>query len=323
MIDIRREQMFPSNVFVMDHVVDNLNYINDIDKIERIYTKKLKTAKKTGKYNHYVFNASTDGWLNLFNNFVTNNNVIPVTGNLDFPSNWKWFPHWMVVTDSVDPPSTNTNIPEYRWQYWVRRPRPPRIYLIKEIAKRNISCGDIIFPHHLIEPKGRTFPPTKELFADSNLYNSIQSQFNPALDIPQGANGAYTPSYNVRQNRAIDVVSETMTQEQGGIFLSEKTYKAIRAGQIPIVLGQKGTIASLRNNRFKTFDKWIDHSYDDTWDEQLKASMIADELKRISSMPQDDYEQMWYDTYKDRLYNQSWKSYKLDFWKEYLKGFFD
>jgi hypothetical protein len=322
MIDIRYEKMFPKDVFVMDHVVDNVNYINDIDIIEKIFTEKLKKAKQTGKYNYYVFNASTDGWVNLFNNFVSNNDVIPITGNLDFSSNWKWFPHWMAVTDSIDPPSTNRNIPKYRWQYWVRRPRPHRIHLIKEIARRNISYGDIIFPHHLIEPTGRTYLPTKELFQDNKLYDSIQSQFNPALDIPQGENGAYIPSYNIRQNRAIDVVTETMTQDRDGIFLSEKTFKAIRAGQIPIILGQKGTIASLHKYGFKTFNKWIDHSYDDTWDEQLKASMIADELKRICSMSQDDYEQMWHDTYRDRLYNQSYKNYKLDYWKRYLNSFF-
>ena len=322
MIDIRREQMFPSNVFVMDHLVENLNYVEDIDKIERIYTKKLKRAMKSNKYDHYVFYASFDGWQNLFQNFVNNNHVIPITGNLDYTSDWKWFSHWMAVTDSIDPPATTDHIPKYRWQYWVRRPRPHRIHLIKEIAKRNIGHGDIIFPHHLIEPTGRTFPPTKELFQDDALYSSIQSQFNPALDIPQGENGAYVPSYDVRKDRAIDVVTETLTLDQGGIFLSEKTFKAIRAGQIPIVFGQKGTIASLRNFGFKTFDKWIDHSYDDTWNEQIKASMIADELKRISNMSQNDYEQMWYETYEDRVYNQSYKNFKLDYWKNYLNSFF-
>ena len=322
MIDIRLEKMFPDNVFVMDHLVDNLDYIKDIKKIERIYTKKLRRAVKSKQYDHYVFYAATDGWQKLFQNFVDNNDIIPITGNLDYTSKWKWFSHWMAVTDSIDPLPATNYIPRYRWQYWVRRPRPHRIHLIKEIAKREIKHGDIIFPHHLIEPTGRTYPPTKELFQDDELYNKIQSQFNPALDIPQGENGAYVPSYDVRQDRAIDVVTETMTRDQEGIFLSEKTFKAIRAGQLPIVFGQKGTVASLRKYGFNTFDKWIDHSYDDTWDEQLKARMVADELKRISSMSQDDYEQMWHDTYKDRLYNQSYKNYKLDYWKKYLNSFF-
>ena len=322
MIDIRREKMFPDDVFVMSHIVDNLNYIKDIELIENIYKKKLKKAVKSGRYNHYVFYAATDGWINLFNNFVNNNNVVPITGNLDYKSNWKWFPHWMVVTDSIDPPPTNKHTPEYRWQYWVRRPRPHRIHLIKAIAQHRISHGHIIFPHHLIEPTGRVYPPTRELFQDDRLYNIVHMQFNPALDIPQGENGAYVPSYNIRQKRAIDVITETMTRDQDGVFLSEKTFKAIRAGQLPIVFGQKGTIASMRKYGFKTFDKWIDHSYDDTWNEEKKAIMIAEELKRISLMPDDDFLQMWNDTYEDRLFNQSYKNYKLDYWKKYLNSFF-
>jgi len=324
MIDIRRENMFPKKVFVLDHITPltgtNLDYIKDIKLIEKILSETLDAVKKTGQYNHYVFYAALDGWEDLFDNFINNHkDVIPVTGNLQSSDKWVWFPHWQVVVDATVPLPTTKKTPNFRWQYWVRRPRLHRIILLSEIAKLDIAHGDIIFPHHLKEPTGRVFPPTEELFEDKNLYYKISKQFNPPIDIPIGENGAYTASYEARQDRAIDVVTETMWQRDGGTFLSEKTYKAIRAGQLFFILGQKHSIKYLREYGFKTFDKWIDHSYDDEDDFILKAKLIAKEIKRISMLEQDQFEKMWHETYEDRLHNQLYKRHGLKFWKNYLK----
>lgn len=322
MIDIRREKMFPNDVFVMDHLVPNVNYINDVDKIKKIYSKKLHKARKSGLYKNYVFYTSTDGWHDIFDSFLDSNDIIAITGNYGHSEKWHWFPHWQVVVDATDPLPTTKNVPKYRWQYWVRRPRPHRIQLLQEIAKLDIIGGDIIFPTHLIEPSGRTFPPTEDLFTDKKLYNQISRQFNPPIDIAQGTNGAYVASYETRHDRAIDVVTETMWNSDGSIFISEKTFKAIRAGQLFFVLGQKGSIKALKDYGFKVFDKWIDHSYDSENDMNKRATMIANELKRISLFSDSEYKSMWIDTYEDRLYNQSFKNFKLPYWKKYLNSFF-
>ena len=318
MIDIQREKMFPDNVFVMDHLVPNVDWSKDKDKLQQIYTEKLQSARKSNMYDTYVFYPATDGWHDLFDDFLQKNDIIAITGNYNHSSRWKWFPHWQVVVDSTPPLLTTKTLPNYRWQYWVRRPRPHRIELLSEIAKLDIPVGDIIFPEHLIEPTGRTFPPTEELFADKDLYKKISKQFNPPIDIPLGANGAYVASYHTRQDRAIDVVTETMTNIDGSVFVSEKTFKAIRAGQMFFVLGQPNTIKALKDYGFKTFDKWIDHSYDDEEDMPKRAALIAKELHRISNLPQQDFEKMWIDSYEDRVFNQNYNRYDLNHWKKYL-----
>lgn len=322
MIDIRREKMFPDDVFVMDHLVPNVNYVTGIKEIERILTKKLRKARKNKQYNHYVFYTATDGWENTFRNFIESNDIIPITGNLDFSSKWKWFPHWLAVTDSIDPLPTKNSTPEIRWQYWVRRPREHRIKLLEHLSNKSIKDEEIVFPKKLVEPNGKTWKSTIDLFENRNAYKNIEHRLQVSKEIIPGNNGAYVPSYEIRLNRAIDVVTETMTHDEGGIFFSEKTFKAIRAGQIPIILGQRGSITSLRNFGFKTFDKWIDHSYDDTWDVNLKAKRIAEELSRISNLSDDDFAELWHETYEDRVYNQQYKNYKLDYWKKYLNSFF-
>jgi len=322
MIDIRREKMFPDDVFVMDHLVPNINYKHDTKKIKKVYEKKLKRARKSGLYKNYVFYSATDGWHDIFDSFLNSNDIIAITGNYKHSTKWHWFPHWQVVVDATDPLPTTKEIPDFRWQYWVRRPRPHRIELLQQIAKLNISGGDIIFPTHLVEPSGLTFPPTQELFSDKKLYKKISKQFNPPIDIAPGTNGAYVASYQTRQNRAIDVVTETMCNSNGGIFLSEKTFKALRAGQLFFILGQKGSIKELQDYGYKVFDKWLDHSYDCEDDTGKRAEMIASELKRISQLNNNEFNRMWHDTYEDRLHNQLYKNYKLDYWKKYLKSFF-
>ena len=328
MLDIREIKMFPDDVFVLDHVTalqgHKINWGHDIDKIESILQQKLDEAIASNQYKHYAFNTSLDGWVKLFDNFVqTNPNLLCFTGCLDVDNpRWIWWPHWQIVTDTDTPPITNPSLPDLRWQFWVRRPRQHRIELVKNIAHRQTPFGDIIFPTHLIEPTGRTYPTTRELFQDDDLYNSIHSQFNPAVDIPQGENGAYHGSYQLRSQRAIDVVTETMTNSQNGIYFSEKTHKAIRSGQLFLILGQQHCIRSLRDYGYKTFDNVIDHSYDLESDMPTRAKMIADELDRLSSLSLSDFRDLWTSTYNDRLYNQQYKKYNLDYWKKYLHSFF-
>ena len=61
MIDIRREKMFPDDVFVMDHLVPNTNYEHDTKKIKKVYEKKLLRARKSGLYKNYVFYSAFGG----------------------------------------------------------------------------------------------------------------------------------------------------------------------------------------------------------------------------------------------------------------------
>jgi len=333
MIDIRREQMFPSNVFVMDHCDTGLHLPIDKKEIFRQYRKKLKRCKgkhkKYKKYNHYVFYAATDGWVDFFDEFLDNNDIVPLilfTGNLEVRSKHKWnyFPHWQAVTDGGDSPSpTKKAVPAYRWQMWVRRPREHRISLLKNIAKMDIPNGEIIFPSELYEPgSGRKWPSTKQLFNNDGLYDSISKQFQPAIDIPQGENGAYVASYDIRRNRAIDIITETMVNRENGIFISEKTYKAIRAGQIPLILGQCGTVKALRNQGFNMFDDYVNHSYDNEENFDTRCQMLVDELYRLSTLPKKEFETLWKSTYMQRLENQRHINFSLDYWKEYLNSFF-
>ena len=69
----------------------------------------------------------------------------------------------------------------------------------------------------------------------------------------------------------------------GNVFLSEKTFKPIVCHHPFIILGSKGSLKELRKLGYKTFDGWIDESYDelDTW-ERFEA--IIEAIKKIDAI---------------------------------------
>ena len=72
---------------------------------------------------------------------------------------------------------------------------------------------------------------------------------------------------NIYGKSLINLVSETFYFENDNnlvseMFITEKTYKAFTAYQIPVIIGPKGIVDRLRNYGFDMFDDIVDHSYD-------------------------------------------------------------
>lgn len=70
---------------------------------------------------------------------------------------------------------------------------------------------------------------------------------------------------------------------EGNVFLSEKTFKSIVCNHPFIILGSKGSLKELRKLGYKTFDGWIDESYDelDNW-ERFEA--IVEAIKKVDAI---------------------------------------
>jgi len=65
------------------------------------------------------------------------------------------------------------------------------------------------------------------------------------------------------------------------IFCTEKTYKPILAGHPFIILSGAGTYQYLKELGFKTFDPWIDESFDLEPDPNVRIKMIADQIEKL------------------------------------------
>jgi hypothetical protein len=88
-------------------------------------------------------------------------------------------------------------------------------------------------------------------------------------------------------------------------FITEKTYKAIAHGHPFLIVSQPYTLEILRNMGFKTFNGFIDESYDLITDYDDRYDAIANEVKRLCNM---NLVQMseWYTEMRNILaYNKS------------------
>jgi len=305
------EDLFDGKYYIIDHYEVYKNYKKDdvggFEVIEEAYIEEYEIALSQNKIP--VLYCATDSWVWEFEPLLEKMpKAIPITNCLgNVPSKFKWLPHWLISTDTDPAPIVKTKVPSIRWSLWVRRPRPWRIELLKEIAAQQCTSGEIVFPKHLIEPKGnRTWSTTKELFQDDVLYNYIEPYIKSPIGISAGENGAYKPMWEIRQNRAIDVITETSPYSKNGeVFFSEKTFKALRAGQLFLLFGQPNSIKELKKLGFITFDNIINHDYDSIEDISVRTKLIVKELKRLSDIDKDKWNKIWEGTYTARMYNQS------------------
>lgn len=85
--------------------------------------------------------------------------------------------------------------------------------------------------------------------------------------------------------------------------ITEKFFKPIVNLQPFISLGEPGTLAMLKDLGYKTFDKWIDESYDTTLDDNARFIKVLEEVKRLNSLSYDHMSEMLLDMLPILEYN--------------------
>jgi hypothetical protein len=85
----------------------------------------------------------------------------------------------------------------------------------------------------------------------------------------------YTDSY-------CNIVMETHfdADQSGGTFLTEKTFKPIKHGQMFFVAGPVGSLQALRNLGYRTFDSVFDNVYDRITDNTQRWQRLRDSVKQ-------------------------------------------
>jgi hypothetical protein len=72
------------------------------------------------------------------------------------------------------------------------------------------------------------------------------------------------------------------------VFPTEKTYKAIGMKHPFIVVSTDGFLKEIRKQGYKTFSPYIDESYDTIVDDKARLAAIVNEVKRLSSMSEEE-----------------------------------
>ena len=84
------------------------------------------------------------------------------------------------------------------------------------------------------------------------------------------------------------------------LHLTEKVFKPIVAQRPFILVAAPGNLAYLKSYGFKTFDRWIDESYDQEEDHYVRIEKITREIEKLCALSKTELDTM-YNEMKDIL----------------------
>jgi hypothetical protein len=98
------------------------------------------------------------------------------------------------------------------------------------------------------------------------------------------------------------IVTETIYFDPK-LHLTEKIFKPIVARRPFFLVAAPGNLAYLKRYGFRTFDQWIDESYDEETDHYIRIEKITAEIKRLCAMDPKALEQMYLEMQETLDYN--------------------
>ena len=111
---------------------------------------------------------------------------------------------------------------------------------------------------------------------------------------PPGHASADTGKEELMMNKSAlwHVVTETVFYDDK-LHLTEKIFKPITAKRPFMLLGAVHNLAYLKSYGFKTFDQWIDESYDDELDPDRRIEIVVAELEKLCRLSDIELAEMY------------------------------
>lgn len=106
-------------------------------------------------------------------------------------------------------------------------------------------------------------------------------------------------------NTAISVVLETIFDDPR-IHLTEKILRPIACGHPFILAAGPASLEYVKSYGFKTFDPWIDESYDSEPDSSVRLEKIIASMKKIQSLSAVEQQEILEEIYKIAEFNRTW-----------------
>jgi hypothetical protein len=244
---------------------------------------------------------------------------------------WQGRDYWVLTNESLESRPRHIYVPLWFWQYsgqwrhlaplpvephrrWAvsclnRFPRLHRYYVIRAVMSRSwrhqslLSLGRLDWdPYNLCEIEIGHRAVDHVLWHD--LADWADQQALPLQDHPEPHRRDFNdhslehPAY---WDTACNIITETSMDSSG--FVTEKTAKALAAGQLWCMVSGPDTVAQLRRLGFDTMDHaWQAHRYLDheQWYQRIDALMPV--LDRVVA----DLPETWHATQAARQHNQAW-----------------
>lgn len=184
------------------------------------------------------------------------------------------------------------------YNHFVTEKRSYRLNFLAQILDKNLDDVGLISMPSMSEShlwKKEIFNPNTLLSKNAKIL--ISKQFknlkkNFTLD-HENIHGALSADINQELNaRALfQVVSETVFYEEK-LHLTEKIFKPIVCRQPFMLLAAPGNLNYLKSYGFQTFDRWIDESYDNEPDPDLRIKKVVMEIEKLSRLSYSQLDEM-------------------------------
>ena len=213
---------------------------------------------------------------------------------------WYYFFHGFVALDWYRDYQYTTPVFETQFDkvfislnHLMTKNRSYRLNLVSNYIEKNIiSKGIVSLPlsdqYNTI--KGEVFGSDSQLSLNAKkLIVTHLIRLEKPFVVDDTVYGGFSAKINLPMERTAlwSVVSETIFYHDK-LHLTEKIFKPIVACRPFILVGAPGNLAYLKRYGFKTFDRWIDESYDNIQDPDLRIGKITDELRRLCNLSMDD-----------------------------------
>lgn len=209
-----------------------------------------------------------------------------------------------------------------------KRLRGHRIYLYTELYKHNLLNHGLVsmndYGGSFFEIEGKEIDPLLlksarrrlplEIYNESNQIRPEQYYVDRIRD-------------NVCADTWVSLISEaSFLDSDNTLFISEKTFKAIACQHPFIIVGNRYSLRKLRELGYKTFDGFIDESYD-TLPTHERMQAIIQSLQKIIAI---EDKLAWFDSMRDIVQHNYRVLHRLDKIRptasnelvEYCKGYF-
>lgn len=172
--------------------------------------------------------------------------------------------------------------------------RSYRLHLVSNLIAQGLNKHGLISLFHngwentIVDPNNPL-----DNRARVTIYNVLKNIKDPLTIDTNIPTGALSASINLEDSTSalFHIVTETIYFDPK-LHLTEKIFKPIVAKRPFILVAAPGNLAYLKSYGFRTFDYWIDESYDLETDHYIRIEKITAEIARLCAMDPAELKQM-------------------------------
>jgi hypothetical protein len=183
--------------------------------------------------------------------------------------------------------------------------RSYRLTLVANYIEKDILTQGYVSLHATKQDiKDELFSPISRLSIDAKklIAKKLITSTLPIIADTNNGHGALSANLNLEDSALWNIVSETIFYDQK-LHLTEKIFKPIVARRPFILVAAPGNLAYIKSYGFKTFDRWIDESYDLEQDPDRRIELITQELATLCAMSNSQLQLMYQEMQEVLDYN--------------------